>query len=205
VYAAAHRRTVAAVPSTPSASQRGFRGPAACVCGSSTSPPLRAIRYASRNPTASGPPTRSRFAPSNTRCQFGRPRAVSAPVAPPPSRLSRCLLRSSHFQRPSASRPRTHAAKPTPVEPRTLPDRFVRARLRCSSRASLPLTPQAGTPTATIGMRPATSLRTKTKSVNGLLRAVGSRGFSYASSAARVPTALKMLSQKKCERAFSGR
>ena len=42
----------------------------------------------------------------------------------------------------------------------------VRARLRCSSRASLPLTPQAGTPTATIGMRPATSLRTKTKLVN---------------------------------------
>jgi hypothetical protein len=44
-------------------------------------------------------------------------------------------------------------------------DRCVRARLRCSSRASLPLTPQAGTPTATIGMRPATSLRTKAKSV----------------------------------------
>ena len=51
-------------------------------------------------------------------------------------------------------------------------DRFVRARLR-----------------------PATSLRTKAKSVNGLLRAVGRRGFSYASSAARVPTALKKLSQ----------
>ena len=43
--------------------------------------------------------------------------------------------------------------------------RFVRARLRCSSRASLPLTPQAGTPTATIGMRPATSLRTNAQSV----------------------------------------
>ena len=43
--------------------------------------------------------------------------------------------------------------------------RFVRARLRRSSRASLPLTPQAGTPTATIGMRPATPLRTKTKLV----------------------------------------
>ena len=68
-----------------------------------------------------------------------------------------------------------------------------------------PLNPAAGTPAATIGMRPATSLRTKAKSVNGLLRAVGRRGFSYASSAARVPTALKMLSQKKCERASSGR
>src|SRR5512136_1868090 len=33
-----------------------------------------------------------------------------------------------------------------------------------------------------------------------LLRAVGSRGFSYASSAARVPTALKMLSQEKSVR-----
>jgi hypothetical protein len=30
-----------------------------------------------------------------------------------------------------------------------------------------------------------------------LLRALGRRGFSYASSAARVPTALKMLSQEQ--------
>src|ERR1035441_6667011 len=53
-------------PPPPMLAQRGFRGPAACVCASSTSPPLRAIGYASRNPTASGLPTRSRFAPSNT-------------------------------------------------------------------------------------------------------------------------------------------
>ena len=79
------------------------------------------------------------------------------------------------------------ATKPTPSAIPTPPDRCVRARLRCSSRASPPLTPRAGTPTATIGMRPATSLRTKAKSVNGLLRAVGSPGFSYASSAATRP------------------
>ena len=75
------------------------------------------------------------------------------------------LRARDHIERATASRPRTPAAKPTPVERPTPPDRYVRARLRCSSRASLPLTPQAGTPTATIGMRPATSLRTKAKSV----------------------------------------
>ncbi len=49
---------------------------------------------------------------------------------------------ASQFVRPTASRPRTRASNPTPVEPRTSPERFVRARLRCSSRASLPLTPR---------------------------------------------------------------
>ena len=88
--------------------------------------------------------------------------SVRAPPAPPDCHAS---FRSSQFGCPTASRPRTRATKPTPVEPRTPPERFVRARLRCSSRASLPLTPQAGTPTATIGMRPATALRTKAKSV----------------------------------------
>ena len=44
---------------------------------------------------------------------------------------------------------------------------------------------------------PCHSLRTKAKLESRLLRAVGCRGFSYASSAARVPTALKMLSQEK--------
>ena len=38
--------------------------------------------------------------------------------------------------------PPTSTTKQTPSEPRTPPDRFVRARLRCSSRASLPLTPR---------------------------------------------------------------
>jgi hypothetical protein len=69
-----------------------------------------------------------------------------------------------------------------------------------------PLNPAAGTPAATIGMRPATPLRTKAKSVNGLLRAVGSPGSSYASSAATRPyRPEEALSIKKCERASSGR
>ena len=152
----------------------------------STDPPLRAIGYASRNPAASGlptrscfaptnahpatsiapPRTRSRFATSNTPRQFGRPRRSQRARLPSTPACHAVCFRSRHVERPTASRPRTPATKPTPVEPRTPPDRFVRARLRCSSRASLPLTPQAGTPTATIGMRPATSLRTKTKLVN---------------------------------------
>ena len=42
-----------------------------------------------------------------------------------------------------AARIRIYGLTPfPPVEPRTPPDRFVRARLRCSSRASLPLTPR---------------------------------------------------------------
>ena len=193
----AHRHTTAAVPSTPCASQRGFRGPAAC---SSTIEP--AHRFAQFDtPRATQPPlafqrapaSRHRIRPDNSDVRG----AASAPGSPPPSACHAGCFRSLHVERHTASRPRAPAAKPTPVEPRTPPDRFVRARLRCSSRASLPLTPQAGTPTATIGMRPATSLRTKTKSVNGLLRAVGRFGFSYASTPARVPTALKMLSQEQ--------
>ena len=43
--------------------------------------------------------------------------------------------------------------------------------------------------------RVATSLRKRQSQLKRPLRAIGSRGFSYASSAARVPTALKMLSQ----------
>ena len=85
--------------------------------------------------------------------------AASAPGPPSTPACHAGCFRSFHIERATASRPRMRAAKPTPVEPRTLPDRYVRARSRCSSRASLPLTPQAGTPTATIGMRPATSLR----------------------------------------------
>ena len=99
-----------------------------------------ATTNASPETSISPHPTRSRFAPSIRLNQVERPRAVSAPVAPPPSRLSRCLLRSSQFARPTASRHRTPAPKPTPVEPPTPPERFVRAQSRCSSRAS-PLNP----------------------------------------------------------------
>ncbi len=117
--------------------------------------------------------------------------AASAPPSSnaPPLRVIKCaqaIQRSSQLQRPQS--------------------RYVQAQLRCSSRASLPLTPQAGTPAATIGMRPATTLRTKTKSVNELLRAVGPPGLSYASSAATRPyRPEEALSRKRCERASSGR
>ncbi len=130
----------------------------------------------------------------DTPSQFQRPRrsqrARLTPVTPAASARSTSNVPPlrDHERPPRNQRQQDHERPQS---------RYVRARLRCSSRASPPLTPRAGTPAATIGMRPATALRTKTKSVNGLLRAVGSRGFSYASSAARVPTALKKLSQEK--------
>ena len=119
---------------------------------------------------------RSRPAPPSP---FSSQRAVEGPAA-----------HAWKLDQHPASRPRTPAAKPTPPAIRAPPELSVRARSRCSSRASLPLTPQADTPTATIGMRPATTLRTKTKLDSRLLRAVGSPRFSYASSAARVPATL---------------
>ena len=84
------------------------------------------------------PSRSSRFAPSIRLNQVERPRAPGAPGW----RLSRRLLRSSQFERAPASRHRMRATKPMPSAIRTPPDRFVRARLRCSSRASLPLTPR---------------------------------------------------------------
>ena len=179
-----------------------------------------AIRTSQREPTShrfattnaspetsiSPRPTRSRFAPSIRLNQVERPRAVSAPVAPPPSRLSRCLLRSSQFARPTASRHRTPAAKPKPSAIPTSPDRCVRARLRCSSRASLPFSPQARTPTAIIGVRPATSLRTKTKSVDTTPSGCRvSRVLLRVQCCPRPYRPENALSRKRCERAFSGR
>ena len=81
-------------------------------------------------------------------------------------RLARCLLRSSVLQRPTASRPRMPAPKPTPVEPRTPPEPLRSGAFTMQQSRQPPLNPQAGTPAATIRMRPATSLRTKTKSVD---------------------------------------
>jgi len=86
------------------------------------------------------------------------------------------------------------------------PERFVRAQSRCSSRASLPLTPQAGTPTAIIGMRPATPLRTKTKLVD--TTPSGCRASWVLLRVQCCPRPYRpenALSRKKCERAFSGR
>ena len=128
----------------------------------STTPPLRAIGYASRNPAASRPPTRSRFAttnahpatsipprrtrsrfaPSNTPRQVERPRRSQRARPPSTPACHAGCFRSLHIERATASRPRTPAAQPTSAQPRTPPDRCVRARLRCSSRASLPLTPR---------------------------------------------------------------
>ena len=142
--------------------------------------------------------TRSRFAPSIRLGQVERPRAGRAPVAPPPSRLSRCLLRSSQFQRPTASRIRAG----TPAPPGRLPGaggkhRAARAAssppmrtkpvvLQRPARAPGPLRSGGGRQGARqprknkvsgmlmdaglsrsllFGRRPATSLRTKTKSV----------------------------------------
>ena len=161
----------------------------------------RGLRLTIRNSTST-PLARPRTRPH----QFERPRRSQRARPPSTPACHAGCFRSFHIERPTASRPRTPAAKPTPAEPRTPPDRFVRARLRCSSRASLPLTPQAGTPTATIGMRPATSLRTKTKLVN--TTPSGCRASWVLLRVQRCPRPYRpenALSIKKCERAFSGR
>ena len=63
------------------------------------------------------PRTRSRFAPSNTPCQFARPRSSQRARLPSTPACHAVCFRSRHVERPTASRPRTPAAKPTPVEP----------------------------------------------------------------------------------------
>ena len=50
-------------PPPPMLAQRGFRGPAACVCGNSTSPPLRAVEHALTIRTSAEQPARQ--APCN--------------------------------------------------------------------------------------------------------------------------------------------
>ena len=105
-------------PATPCAPQRGWRGPAAASGELPTSPPLRALEHALAMRTSAAQPARQANA-----CHAG-------------------CFRSPHIERPTASRPRAPDAKPTPAEPPTPPDRCVLARLRCSSRASLPLTPR---------------------------------------------------------------
>ena len=105
-------------PPPPYASQRVVAGPAAHDQGfnqhpagatstrphnsnhpwPSTAPPLRAVEHASPSRTSAAQPARQ--APSTPACHAG-------------------CFRSLHVERPTASRPRTPAAKPTPVEPRT--------------------------------------------------------------------------------------
>ena len=100
----------------------------------------------------------------NTPPQFDVRGAASAPgpLQPRPVTLAASARSTSNAPplRATNAQPRNQRQQ-NHERPRS---RCVRARLRCSSRASLPLTPQAGTPTATIGMRPATPLRTKAKS-----------------------------------------
>jgi hypothetical protein len=153
------RRTAAAGPATPLCFATGGGGARGSSLGIQQAHRWRDLEYAITIPTSIGVRPRSRFAPSNTSCRFERPRRSQRARLPSTLSLSRWLLPLAPHRTPTASRRRMPTSKPTPAEPRTLPDRCVRARLRCSSRASLPLTPQAGTPTATIGMRPATSLR----------------------------------------------
>ena len=155
------------------------------------------------HPATSIPPrrTRSRFAPSNTPWQFGRSRRSQRARLPSTLSLSRWLLplvarRTPHRFATTNARRESNASRAT-----TPPDRFVRARLRCSSRASLPLTPQAGTPTATIGMRPATSLRERQSQ---LMDSFGPSGVVGSPTRPPLPASQPLCRcslKKRCERA----
>ena len=119
----------------------------------STSTPLARPRYAPTIRTSTCVRPRFRFAPSNTPCRLERPRRSRR------ARLTPVTLAASARSTSNAPPLRDHEHQPrnqrqqNDARPQS---RFVRAQSRCSSRASLPLTPQAGTPAATIGMRPAT-------------------------------------------------
>ena len=187
----APRRTTAAAPATPCASQRGLAGPAAHVRNSTA--PLARPRHAIAIPTSIGVRPRSRFAPSNTPRQFERPRRSQRARLTPPVTLAASARSTSnapplrdHERAPRNQRQQNHERPQS---------RFVRARLRCSSRASLPLTPRLARLLQQLECALPLRSGQRQSQLNGLLRAVGSRGFSYASSAARVPTALKKLSQ----------
>jgi len=105
----------------------------------STSTTLARLRYAIAIPTSIGVRPRFRFAPSNTPCQCVRPRRSQR------ARLTPVTLAAS--ARPSSNVPplRDHqrpARNQRPQNHERPQSRYVRARLRCSSRASLPLTPR---------------------------------------------------------------
>ena len=92
-------------------------------------------------------------------------------------------MKKDNFRIVPVDKPHTcsSVAKPLPDHPART--RFVRAQTRCSSRASPPLNPTGWHACCNHWNAPCHSLRTKTKSVTGLLRAGGRRGFSCASSA----------------------
>ena len=88
----------------------------------STSTPLARPRYALTIPTSPGVRPRSRFAPSNTPRQVERPRRSQRARPPSTPACHAGCFRSFHIERPTASRPRTRATKPTPAGPRTPPE-----------------------------------------------------------------------------------
>jgi hypothetical protein len=102
----APRRTTAAGPAIPLCFATGDGG----ACGSRS-----AIQPAHR------------FAPSNTPCQFERPRRSERARPPATPACHAGCFRSFHIERATASRPRTQAEKPTPAEPRTSRTRSVRS------------------------------------------------------------------------------
>ena len=145
-------------PPPPMLSQRGFRGrplptsipiPGALVTTSNA--PRRTTAAAPSTPlcfaTGSGGGSGSRSATRPAlRCRDLEHAITILTTATQPARQANAChagcFRSFHIERPTASRPRTRVTKPTPAARRAPPDRYVRARLRCSSRASLPLTPR---------------------------------------------------------------
>jgi hypothetical protein len=173
---------VAATPFTPIASQRGFRGPATRT--STIRPALRWRDHerASRNQhpaTSNALPLRAVEYALAIRTFATQP-ARQAPLHPQPVTLAasaRCTSNVPPLR--DHERPRTAS--------------FGRGYDAVVAPASL--NPAGWHAYCNNWNAPCHFAPKKTKLVNGLLRAVGRRGFSYAPSAARVPTALKMLSQ----------
>ena len=147
----------------------------------STAPPLRAVEHAQPIRTSAAQPARQANA-----CHAG-------------------CFRSSQFERATASRPRTRATNPTPSAMPTPPDRYVRARLRCSSRASLPLTPRLARLLQQLEC--ALPLRSGQRQ-SQLMDSFGLAASWVLLRVQRCPRPYRpeeALSIKKCERASSGR
>ena len=131
----APRRTTAAAPSTPLCFATGSGGGSGSRSAIRLATRWRDLEHAATIATSAAQPARQANA-----CHAG-------------------CFRSSQFERPTASRPRMPATKPTPVEPRTPPEPLRSGAFTMQQSRQPPLNPAAGTPAATIGMRPATSLR----------------------------------------------
>ena len=135
----APRRTTAAVPATPRCGAPGGGGASGARSGAQPAHRWRDLEHAFQLSTSIGVRPRSRFAPSNTQPQFARSRRSQR------ARLTPVTLAAS--ARPSSNVPplRDHERQQRSQRPQNHErpqSRYVRARLRCSSRASLPLTPR---------------------------------------------------------------